>query len=117
MGECKKKKQYAMRFMEGEKILQKEEIADIESYGRRLHFHVGNEEYLAYSKLDDTERHLNDRNFLRIHKSFLVNMRFIERINSYRVYLKTGCVLPIPKARYADVREAYTYWKELFVED
>lgn len=115
MGECKKK-QYYMRFMDGEKLIQKEEIIYIESYGRKLHFHVGNEEYLTYSKLDDMERDLNDRDFLRIHKSFLVNMRFIERMNGYRVYLKTGSILPVPKARYVDVKEAYTFWKELFVD-
>lgn len=113
MEECKGEPYY-IRDVKGENIIQKEQITYIESNGRRLHFHVGDEDYITYSKLDDMERELNDPHFLRIHKSFLVNMRFIERMDGCRVYLKTGSVLPVPKARYTDVREDYIFWRELF---
>lgn len=112
--EYKEKRQICMHFVGGEKLIQKEELVYIESIGRRLCFHVKDEKYMAYRKLDDTEYELDDYDFLRIHQSYLVNMNFIERIQCYRVYLKTGCSLPVSKVRYAAVRERYADWQRLY---
>lgn len=105
------KKQYHIRFVGGERIVPKDEIVFIESFGRKLHFHLLHNEYILYQKLDDAESKFNDNDFLRIHQSYLVNMFFIECINSYRLYLKTGKVLSVPKVRYPDVKRQYEEWK------
>lgn len=116
MNESIEKKLYSIHTLNEMSTVHRNEIIYIESYGRKIHFYVKDEIYTVNSKLDEVERCLNDRNFLRIHKSFLINMRFIEKMKCYQVYLKTGFVLPISKARYIDVRETYLFWKELFVD-
>lgn len=106
------KKQYHIGFVGGERIVPKDEIVFIESVGRKLHFHMLHDEYILYQKLDVAERAMSDNDFLRIHKSYLVNMFLIERIVSYQTYLKTGKVLPVPKVRYPDVKRQYEEWKK-----
>lgn len=59
-----------------------------------------------YAKLSDIENNL-DRRFLRIHKSFIVNTAFIERIDkkNHTVYLRDGEELPISDMQYKRVIE------------
>lgn len=45
--------------------------------------------------------------FVRIHQSFLVNMKYIQKISSYRVYLTTHKDLPATKARYQEVKDQF----------
>lgn len=47
-------------------------------------------------------------NFYRIHRSFCVNADYVAKIERYCVTLVTGEVLPIPKMRYTQIREALT---------
>lgn len=102
---------YDVGFVGGDRIVSKDDIVFIESFGRKLLFHMLQGELELYQKLDDVEEELSDTDFLRIHKSYLVNMFFIECINSYQLYLKTGKVLSIPKVRYPDVKRQYEEWK------
>ena len=46
------------------------------------------------------------KQFYRIHRSYLVNCRFILQVERYAVTLVNGTVLPIPAKRYMEVREA-----------
>ena len=48
------------------------------------------------------------KQFCRIHRSYLVNCRFILQVERYAVTLINGTVLPIPAKRYMEVREKIT---------
>ena len=63
--------------------------------------------YSLYEKLDNIEKELQKYRFLRIHKSFLVNTKYIESISNYRVLLKDGRILPVPRDKYQKVKERY----------
>ena len=54
-------------------------------------------EYMFYEKLDEVEYQLNEYNcqFLRIHKSYLVNCRQIERYHPKQIRMRNGDVLPV----------------------
>ena len=43
--------------------------------------------------------------------SFLVNMRYITKISGYVMTLTTGKKIPVPKARYAQVKREYMLYK------
>ncbi len=49
--------------------------------------------------------------FVRIHLSFLVNMRYIAKISSYVLTLTTGKEISVPKSRYAQVKRQYMLFK------
>lgn len=51
---------------------------------------------------DDLERTLKGMGFVRIHQSFLINMRYIEKISSYVMVLTTGKEISVPKSRYPE---------------
>ena len=68
---------------------------------------VGDQTYSIYKKLDEIEEELKGMGFVRIHKSFLVNLRYVDKISSYVLYLSNGRELSVPKARYPAVKKQY----------
>lgn len=95
------------RFVEGEKRLRIEDIMYIETSRHKNLFHTTDGVYSIYKKLSEIEEDLTDFGFLRIHQSFLVNMRYIQKISSYVLTLKNGKELSIPKSRYQEVKKQY----------
>lgn len=67
--------------------------------------------YQIYEKLDAMEEKLSEYGFLRIHKSYLVNMKHIRKINNYMAHLDTGEELPVPRRRFQSVKEAFVAYK------
>ena len=53
------------------------------------------------------EEELEKDGFLRIHKGYLVNFRFIRHIGSGDVTLTTGDSIPISRRKEQEVRDAY----------
>ncbi len=98
-------------FVGGKKRIKVDEIIYIETARHKNIFYVGDQVYSIYKKLDEIEAELEGMGFVRIHQSFLVNMRCIEKISSYVLYLTTGKELSVPKARYPEVKRKYMLFK------
>jgi DNA-binding LytR/AlgR family response regulator len=98
-------------FVEGSMKLYVDEIIYIETDGHKNLFHIGIKTYSIYKKLDDLTAQLQTYGFIRIHKSYLVNMRYILKINSYVVTLQNGKKLSVPRSRYQEVKRQYTLYK------
>lgn len=62
-------------------------------------------------KLADYETQLEEKGFLRIQKSFLVNMSHIVKIKSYIATLDTGETLTVSERNYTQVCQKFTLWK------
>ncbi len=115
-GEIRKKsKVIAFSCVEGDMRLKASDIILIETSGHKNLIKLKNVTYQIYEKLDGLEEMLKGYGFLRTHNSFLVNMAHIRGINSYVLTLDDGRQLPVPKARYKQVRQEYTLFlgKEL----
>ena len=67
--------------------------------------------YETYGKLDQIEEELARYGFLRIHKSFLVNMKHVKRIGNYQAVLDSGEEFSVPRLRFAKVRDAFVAYK------
>lgn len=65
----------------------------------------GTEDYSVKRSLNDLESEL-DESFYRIHRSFIVNLRFVKRITRTEVILKDGTVLPLSRKRYEGLNRA-----------
>ena len=61
--------------------------------------------------MDELENKLDEFGFVRVHQSFLVNMRYIEKISSYILRLITGKEISVPKSRYQEVKRRYALYK------
>ena len=69
--------------------------------------------YKLYTSLSSMEGLLSDRGFLRIQKSYLVNMRKIKKLRCSEVTLDDGTTLPVSEKTYAEQKEKYLLWKGL----
>lgn len=73
--------------------------------------HTQKEEYKQYGKISDFEEKLKEKGFLRIHKSFLINMNHVEKIENRKAYLSDRNVLTCSKERYSEIQHKYLVWK------
>lgn len=97
-------------FIQGNKEIPVEKICFVESQGHKIVFNIFDSkpiQYSLYNKLDNVEKELQIYGFLRIHKSFLVNTYYIQSIVNYKVKMKNGVILPVPRERYRYVKEKY----------
>lgn len=102
------------KFNECEKDIPVERILYIESKLHKLEFHIMEDElklYTLYGTLNELEIEMVGFPFLRIHQSFLVNLKHIKGIASYKMILSNNQELIIPKARYKDVKSAFIAYK------
>ncbi len=76
---------------------------------RSLCLHLKSGQVLeSAGKLDDLEKKLvSVGGFLRVHRSYLVNMAYIQSISYRTVLLNDGMEIPIPHGKYNDVKTAY----------
>lgn len=101
-------------FNEGHKKVSLEHLLYIESELHKLKFYIQEEElaeYTLYQTLDAIDEELAENDFVRIHQSFLVNMKCIRNVKRYTVTLNNGIQLNIPKARYKYVDELFVAYK------
>lgn len=106
--------QVTFSFMEGEKKLYTDNILYVESRRHKSVFFYMEAEivnYQMYEKLDAVEAKLYGCGFLRIHKSYLVNLKHIRKVSNYIAVLDTGEELPVPRLRYQAVKEAFVEYK------
>lgn len=107
-------KKKTFNFNEVTKNVPLERLLYIESRLHKLEFYIMEDrlnKYTLYSTLNDMEKELDNNEFLRIHQSYLVNMKHIEKVSRYEVSLTNGVKLEIPKARYGFVEKAYVSYK------
>lgn len=101
-------------FQEGRTKVCLENIIYVESNLHKLIFHIANEdvtEYTLYTKLDNIDELFLNNSFCRIHKSYLVNLRYVESVTRYSAMLSTGESLSISKARYLDTRNEFACYR------
>lgn len=94
-------------FVGGSVTLRCDDIIYVVTDRHKNTFHTLARDYGIYRKLDDLEQELSGYGFVRAHQSYLVNMRYIEKISSYVMYLTTGEELSVPKSRYRNVKETF----------
>lgn len=98
-------------FVEGEMEAAVHNICYIASEKHRLIFYIYDrdelKEWTLYGKLDDVEKRLENDGFIRIHKSFLVNVKMMIQVKNYKVVLKNRVELPVPRERFQDVKRKY----------
>lgn len=97
-------------FKEGRKEISLERLLYIESNLHILEFHVMEDDmkvYTMYETLNVLEAGLAKNDFIRIHQSYLVNAKHIRNVVRCKVILTNGVELPIPKARYTQVKKKF----------
>ncbi|HBA50094.1 MAG TPA: DNA-binding response regulator [Lachnospiraceae bacterium] len=80
------------------------EIRYLEVQKNYVTIHAG-DEYSVKRTLNELEEEL-DESFYRIHRSYIVNLRFVKRISRAEVILKDGTALPLSRKLYDGLNQA-----------
>lgn len=89
-------------------------ILYLESRQRIIYMHTLQPERAGdhfYGTLEELTEELEPEGFLRIQKSFLVNMAHIKKLNYNQVILSNGVALPVSQRKYAELKIIYLNWK------
>ncbi len=92
------------------KIIPIRDILYIEAYGDYVKIHTKEGFFLKKRTMSFFERSLDGPNFARAHRSFLINIQELNKIeqrekDSHIAILKNGTVVPLSKAGYARIKE------------
>lgn len=101
-------------FVEGKKNVNLEKIYYIESNLHKVVFWIKEESlerFSLYEKLNRIEEKIKNQKFIRIHQSYLVNMKHIISIKNYKTVLDNGEELPMSKAKFKAAKEAFIEYK------
>lgn len=101
-------------FNEGIKEIALERLLYVESRSHKLEFHVMEADmkiYTMYETLNNFESELLNNDFVRIHQSYLVNLKYVMSVGRYQAVLTNGTILVIPKARYTYVKDKFIAYR------
>jgi DNA-binding LytR/AlgR family response regulator len=111
LAECEKKKKNSLilRSKDGITRIDLQQLEYCEVLGRKLLFHLENGAVLeSAGSLDDLAGQLMQySNFFRPHRSFLVNMEYIQNISSRSIKMVNDAEIPIPHGKCSEVKNTY----------
>ena len=90
-------------------VIPVDDVDYIEADGDRVTIHAGNEEHHKLQRLTVLEERLDPERFVRIHRSFLLNVDRLHKIELYAkdsriAILSGGAKLPVSRSGYARLR-------------
>lgn len=84
------------------------DITHFESYKRLVLVHTSEKKiHEFYYKLSDLALELKDKDFIITHRSFLVNLQYIQRITPDSIYLKNQVMIPLSRNLQQTVKKTY----------
>ena len=111
LSECEKKKKNSLilRSKDGITRIDLQQLEYCEVLGRKLLFHLENGAVLeSAGSLDDLAGQLMQySNFFRPHRSFLVNMEYIQNISSRSIKMVNEAEIPIPHGKCSEIKNTY----------
>lgn len=83
-----------------------DDIWYFEGRGRQIDIHRKEGTISYYEQISELEEQLKDKSFFRCHKSYLVNLKYVESYNRQEAVLENGERIMIAKRRYEDFCKA-----------
>lgn len=98
-------------YAEGERQeLPLSSISYVEVLGHQCHIHTSRQTVVVRRGLDDLEAAIGSRDFLRCHRSFLVNLNFVQDITGSDFRLSDGTLVPISSGNLSKIRNLFSDW-------
>ncbi len=88
-----------------------DDISYLEVLNHEVIIHTKDSTHTLYASLSSLEEQLEKCGFLRIHNSYLVNMRYIQKYRSRECILTDGKSLPASERNYSAQKQKYLLWK------
>lgn len=86
-------------------------IMYVESSAHDCIFHCRHDTvYTSRCKLDDVQNDINSSKFIRCHKSYLVNMNYVQSVSKNEFVMSDGSAIPITKKDSKTVNDIYEHF-------
>lgn len=87
-------------------------IEYVENVSRTLEIHLASSEviksiFIRKSFDEEIEELLSDKNFLQVHKSYVINLKYVKKLLPDSVIMENGKTIPVSKKRTAEVKREY----------
>ncbi len=104
--------EYPVKTKEGLVSVPYSKIEYIENCSRTLQVCLSggnsiNSIFIRKSFEEEVRQLAEDKRFVHVHKSFLVNMNYIDKLAQGTIRMESGKSIPVSKTRAADVKKAY----------
>lgn len=87
-------------------VVENSEIELLKAEGRYSLLRIKKEEFFSDKSISEWEQELGELDFFRVHKSYIVNLEYIEQIGDMLV-LKNGVQIPVARRRKKEFEEKY----------
>lgn len=91
------------------------ELLFIETYGRKLRYVMLNgSEHFCEGNISETAQNLSQFGFFRIQRSYIINLKYIEKANSREIILCNGLKVTIGRIHNKEFKKAFFQWRMWF---
>lgn len=90
------------------------DILYFEHHGRKTTVHTFDKVYEHYASMENIYSKLKNYRFLFVHKSYIVNFNYIEKVQYEQVVVTDGTIIPISQSRRSEIQKQIAV---LFKED
>lgn len=103
---------YTFPSKSGTTAIPMEDIYYFESELRSIHVSSRQGDYTFTGRISSIEEETSGHNFLRVHKSFIVNMKHIHNIYKDSITLDTGVTIPLSHHKHKEVNQRFLEYME-----
>ena len=72
-----------------------------------IDIHKSSEKITVRKKISELEREIPSKYFIRCHRSYIVNLKYVKSITKDSVVLESGIRIPISRGRYKDINDTF----------
>lgn len=91
------------------------ELLLVETYGRKLRYvMLDGSEHFCEGQISEVARSLSQFGFFQLHRSYVVNLKCIEKVNSHEVTLCNGLKVVIGRAHSKAFKKEFFKWRMWF---
>lgn len=91
------------------------ELLLVETSGRKLRYLLlDGREYICEGRISETARSLSRFGFFQVQRSYIVNLKYIEKVNSHEVMLCNGLEVGIGRTRSKEFKKEFFKWRMCF---
>lgn len=91
------------------------ELLLVETSGRKLRYLLlDGREYICEGRISETARSLSRFGFFQVQRSYIVNLKYIEKVNSHEVTLCNGLEVVIGRTRSKEFKKEFFKWRMCF---
>ena len=91
------------------------ELLLVETNGRKLRYlMLDGSEHLCEGQISEAAQSLSRFGFFQIHRSYIVNLKYIEKVNSHEVMLCNGLKVVIGRIHSKEFKKEFFKWRMWF---